>query len=129
MADLTGIGEVAGLARDVVNKIWPDKSDQEKMELAGAIAAVQGQIDTNKAEAANPSLFVSGWRPSVGWVCSGALAFQMILAPMIQWGAVFVGKTVVLPPLDTGTLIGLLMSLLGLGGMRTIERLNGVNRK
>ena len=58
--DLTGVGAVADLASTVVNKIWPDKTEQEKQQLAAALAIVQGQLDANKAEAASSSAFTSG---------------------------------------------------------------------
>lgn len=127
--DITGIGAVSDLIRTGIDKIWPDKSEAERAQATLLLAQVQGQIDTNKAEAASSSVFVAGWRPSVGWVCSAALAWQLILAPSIQWGATIYGKPVVLPPLDTETLISLLFALLGIGGMRTVEKLNGVASK
>ena len=55
------------LATTVINKIWPDKSAAEAAQLAAAVALVQGQMDVNKAEAASPNAFTSGWRPAIGW--------------------------------------------------------------
>jgi len=61
------------LANSIVGKIWPDKSAQEQQQLAAALALIQGQMEINKTEAANPSVFVSGWRPFIGWyVAPGA---------------------------------------------------------
>lgn len=120
----------------VIDRLWPDptqanaaKLELFKLQQQGELAEIAGQLEINKVEAASSSLFVSGWRPSVGWVCSAALAWQLILAPSIQWGAAIYGKPVALPPLDTGTLISLLFALLGIGGMRTVEKLNGVASK
>ena len=127
--DAIGVGAVADLIKTGIEKIWPDKSEAERAQAVLLLTQIQGQIDIDKAEAANSSIFVAGWRPSVGWVCSAALAWQLILAPSIQWGATLLGKPVMLPPLDTGTLVSLLMALLGLGGMRTVEKLNGVAAK
>ena len=70
------MNEVAELINTAINKIWPDKTEAEKQQLAAAVMVVQGQIDTNKVEAANPSIFVSGWRPFVGWVCGAACAWN-----------------------------------------------------
>lgn len=114
-----------GLAETIIGKIWPDKSAQEQAQLAAAVALVQGQLDINKAEAANPSPFTSGWRPGIGWVCVGALAFQYILRPAIQWVAiVFNHPLPTLPGIDDN-LWQLMLGMLGLGGLRTYEKVVG----
>jgi len=118
--DITGVGEVANLATTVVNKIWPDKSEEEKQQLAAAVQLVQGQLDINKAEATNPNMFTSGWRPYIGWVCGTGLGYQFLIYPVL---VAFIPKIV---QLDMGTLLTLLLGMLGLGGMRTFEKLNGV---
>lgn len=117
------------LANTVVKTIWPDKSQEERDQLAAALALVQGQMDINKAEAGSSSVFVAGARPFIMWVCGIGLAMQFLVSPLLQWGAAMFGKTVILPPLDMGTLLTLLLGMLGLGGMRTFEKLNGVARK
>lgn len=116
------------LANTVVNKIWPDKSEEERAQLAAAVSIVQGQLEVNKAEASNPSVFVSGARPFIMWICGVGLAMQFLVSPLLQWGAAMFGKVVVLPPLDMGTLLTLLLGMLGLGGMRTFEKFKGVAR-
>lgn len=120
--DVAGVGAVAELATSVVNRLWPDKSEAEKQQLAAAIAVVQGQLEINKVEAANPNLFVSGWRPYIGWICGTGLAYQFLVYPIL---IAFVPKIV---QLDMGTLLTLLGGLLGLGAMRTVEKLNGVTK-
>lgn len=111
------------LASTVVNKIWPDKSEQERAELAGALAIIQGQLDINKEEAKNPNLFVSGWRPFVGWMCGSGLGYNVLIYPVaIAWFPK-------LQQADMGTLMTLLLALLGMGGMRMYEKLNGVAAK
>ena len=114
------------LANTVVNKLWPDKSEEERAQLAAAVSIVQGQLEVNKAEASNPSVFVSGARPFIMWICGVGLAMQFLVSPLLQWGAAMFGKAVVLPPLDMGTLLTLLLGMLGLGGMRTFEKFKGV---
>ena len=89
--DVAGIGAVADLATTVVNKIWPDKSEQERQQLASALAIVQGQLDANKVEAASSSVWTSGWRPGVGWICVAALAMQYVARPLISWIAAVSG--------------------------------------
>ena len=82
--DLTGLGGVAELASTVIEKIWPDKTEQEKQQLAAAVSLVQGQMEVNRTEAQHPSLFVAGWRPAIGWVCALALAYHFAMRPVIE---------------------------------------------
>lgn len=123
--DITGIGAVADLASTVVNKIFPDKTDQERAQLAAAVQIVQGQLDINKAEAASASVFTSGWRPAIGWCCAAALVLQYLARPMLQWVGVVSGHDwPTLPGIDDN-LWQLMLGMLGLGGLRTIERVKG----
>lgn len=114
------------LATTAINKIWPDKSEQERQQLAAAVALVQGQLEINKAEAASPNAFTSGWRPAIGWVCAAALACQYIVRPALEWAGVVSGHP--LPPLPgiDANLWELLTAMLGLGSLRTFEKVKGV---
>ena len=124
--DATGIGAVADLASTVISRLWPDKTEQERAQLAAALTIVQGQLDANRAEAASPSAFTSGWRPGVGWVCVAALACQYIARPLVQWGGIVSGHPLPdLPGIDDN-LWQLMLGLLGLGGLRTYEKVQGV---
>lgn len=130
---LTGIGEIATAVKGVVDKFLPDKSEEEKNKLALELAQLQfdqvltqAQTDTNKAEAGNASVFVAGWRPFIGWVCGGAFAWTFILAPFISYAAKLAGNPVELPNLDLSQLSPVLMGMLGLGAMRTVEKVNGI---
>ena len=126
--DVTGVGAVADLANTVIGRLWPNKSEQERAQMAAALTIVQGQLDTNRAEAASPSVFVAGWRPAVGWVCVAALACQYVARPLLQWaGAVSGHPMPVLPGIDD-TLWQLLLGMLGLGGLRSYEKARGVAR-
>lgn len=127
--DITGIGSVADLANTVIGRIWPDKSEQEKQQIAAAVMVVQGQIDTNKAEAANPSVFVSGWRPAIGWVCGAGCAWNWIGVPVVAAAGAFFGHPVQIAPADIGEMMPILLGMLGLGGLRTVEKINGVAAK
>lgn len=114
------------LASTVINKIWPDKSAAEAAQLAAAVALVQGQMDVNRAEAASPNAFTSGWRPAIGWVCGLALLFQYILRPLLMWYGVITGhQWPPLPGIDDN-LWQLMLGMLGLGGLRTFEKTKGV---
>lgn len=123
--DITGIGSVADLVNTAIQKIWPDKTEQEKQQLAAAVMVVQGQLEINKTEAANPSLFVSGWRPAIGWVCGAACAWNWVGLPVMKAVLLAVGYQLALAPADIGEMMPVLLGTLGLGGLRTIEKLNG----
>jgi hypothetical protein len=115
------------LATTVINKLWPDKSAQEAAQLAAAVAIVQGQIDTNKAEAASGSAFTSGWRPFVGWVCGSALAYTYLLYPLLTWACTVWAPQIKPPTLgNDGMLYELLFGMLGMGALRTFEKVKGV---
>lgn len=126
MADLTGLGAVADLANTVIGRLFPDKTEQERQQLAAALTIVQGQLDTNKAEAASGSAFTSSWRPAIGWVCALALFFQYIGRPVLMWVGLVTGhQWPPLPGIDEN-LWELMLGMLGLGGLRTVEKVKKV---
>jgi len=108
-------------------QLTAENIDLEKAQLAAQVAAMQGQLDIDKQEASSVSIWVSGWRPAVGWVCASALAWEFVLKPFLVFGLIATHHPPMtpLPVLDTATLVaGLLAPLLGLGGMRTFEKVN-----
>lgn len=129
----------------VIEKLFPDPNVaaeakfklldlQQKGELAWLDADVKlavGQMEVNKVEAADPSWFKSGWRPFVGWTCGAAFAYSYVLLPFLEffvylWAdPVTVAQMKLLPKLDITTMLPVLFGMLGLGGMRTAERLQG----
>lgn len=126
----------------VLNKIIPDANARQaaQEQITAALIAQQGavqqaiaeaakaQAEVNLKEAESPSIFVAGWRPFVGWVCGVGCAYAFILQPALNaissWG-----HWPLPPSLDTSSMLGLLMGLLGLGGMRTLEKVQGVDRQ
>jgi len=78
------------------------------------------QVELNKIEAQHRSVFVSGWRPFIGWVCGIGLVFFFLINPIVQWTT---GETG--PSLPMDYVINLVYALLGLGSLRTVEKLNG----
>jgi hypothetical protein len=126
------IGPVTGL----LDKFVEDKD--EKNRLAAEISTMAdrhaqelalAQVAINKEEAKHRSIFVSGWRPFVGWTCGIALAYHFVLQPLILFGVTVAG--VELPPLpsfDMGSLMTVLMGMLGLGGLRTYEKQKGLTK-
>lgn len=123
----------------IVEKVIPDPqaaadAKLRVMELAqkGELAVLDaemklalGQIEVNKAEATT-DMFRGGWRPAVGWVCVAGLGYQFVLQPVLPWVVALFGAQVPpLPAIDNETLLVLLTGMLGLGGLRTIERVKG----
>ena len=116
----------------ILDKFVVDKDLKVKLqhELESAInSANLAQIELNKVEAAHISVFVAGWRPSCGWVCSIALAYHFIFSPLLQFGFALAGFEQKLPDFDFSQLSTILMGLLGLGGLRTFEKMKGVASK
>ena len=97
-------------------------AERHAQELAKA------QIEVNKTEAAHRSLFVSGWRPAVGWTCCLGLASNYLLIPMANFALALADSTIEVPVLDLSTMMPVLMGMLGLGALRTTEKVKGVNR-
>lgn len=97
------------------------QADLEELKLA--VQADQMQADINKIEAASEDRFVSGWRPFIGWVCGVAFAYHFVLQPFLAFGLSAAGKTVTLPVFDMDALATVLMGMLGLGGLRTVEKI------
>jgi hypothetical protein len=102
-------------------------ADFEMAELLAATQANQMQADVNKVEAANGSTFVAGWRPFIGWICGCALAFQFIIRPLLTWIVALLNHPAVVPALDMGDLITVLLGMLGLGAMRSYDKKNGTS--
>lgn len=121
----------------VIDRLVPDKNGraEAKDELNRALvdaanAALLGQIEVNKVEASNPSVFVSGWRPACGWICGGALGYNFILQPILVYGLLMYDPSLVAPPsADLAQLMPVLLGMLGLGGLRTYEKNAGVARQ
>ncbi len=81
------------------------------------------QIELNKIEAKHTSIFVSGWRPFIGWICGSALAYNFIIQPLIIYIAQLFEKNIVPPELNIGELISILLAMLGMYGTRTYEKI------
>jgi hypothetical protein len=112
----------------VVNKLFPDKSEQERAQLAAAMSIIQGQLDINKAEAGSMSVFTSGWRPFIGWVCGLGCAWNWIGLPVGKFIMALAGfGAIQLFQADLGEMMPLLMGMLGLGALRTVEKIKGVS--
>jgi hypothetical protein len=125
-----------GPVTSIIDKIVPDKDQAAKLahEIATmsekmANEQVLAQLEVNKAEAASGSLFKGGWRPSIGWICGLALLWSFILQPFLVFFLLVFG--VDLPPLPevgTADLMPILLGMLGLGGLRSYEKVQKVTK-
>ncbi len=91
---------------------------------------VQSQLDINKIEASNEKLFVSGWRPAIGWICGLAFATNYVIVPLTVFLCAIFGHPLSdVPTFDMGELTPVLLGMLGLGGLRTFEKVKGIKGK
>lgn len=127
------IGTILDAIKGPLDKLIPDKNARKKfdheleMEMLRAGLA---QMEINKTEARHPSIFVAGWRPFVGWICGLSLAWHFLGYDIANWLRLAFFPAAPAPPALNGTetLVTVLMSMLGLGGLRTVEKLKGVSR-
>lgn len=140
--DITGIGAVMDFGGKIIDRIWPDpaaaataKLELFKAQQAGEFKEMEmvfdnakAQLAVNTAEASNSNVFVSGWRPFIGWTCGAAFAYKFVLAPMLVFGLAIAGKVYNLPQIDLTDMLPILIGMLGLGGMRTYEKVKGVSK-
>ena len=126
------IGPVAGL----LDKFIPDKDKANALahEIATmsqkhAQESVLAQLEVNKVEASSSSLFVSGWRPAVGWVCVLGMAGNFIIIPLANFVLALSDSNITIPLVDTATMMPVLMGMLGLGAMRSAEKIKKVSRE
>jgi hypothetical protein len=124
---VTALFEIGG---KVLDRVLPDPAQQAaaklelmKLQQNGELTQIAGQMEINKVEAASSSIFVSGWRPAIGWICGAGFAVQFVIGPLAEWGSSLAGHPVKFPQMDTGTMMPLLLGMLGLGGLRTAEKL------
>ena len=131
MLDLL-VGPIAKL----LDKVIPDADERNRLAFEISTLAekqaheiAKSQIEVNKAEASNHSIFVSGWRPMVGWVCCAGLAANYLLVPVCNFILTITESPITVPPLDLSEMMPVLLGMLGLGGLRTYEKTKDVARK
>ena len=143
--DLTGLGAVFDFGSKVLERIIPDPAKRleaqtalaqlqqsgELAKLAAETDLLKGQLEINKVEAASSSRFISGWRPFLGWTCGFAYAYSYVVMPFLEffvflWGSSeTVAQIKQLPKLDLAAMLPLLAGMLGIAGMRTVEKVKG----
>lgn len=127
-------GVFQGVVKPVLDKMLPDAQQRLEAEMLFYKQAHEvnlGQIEINKEEAKHSSIYVAGWRPFIGWVCGGSLAYAIILYSFLNWIIELVAVTqgVTLPALpkpDTGITLDIVLAMLGFGGLRSWEKAKGI---
>lgn len=123
----------------LIERLWPNPEQRDaaklellKMQQTGELAQLaaetdiaKAQIAVNQVEAQSPDRFVSGWRPFIGWVCGVAFAYHYVAQPFLAFLFAAADHVVQLPAFDMGDLLTVLLGILGLGGMRTFEKVKG----
>lgn len=129
-------GGVVDKVVDLVKDFQDKKLSRDELEFKlSTLAETQAQelklaqITVNRQEAAHESLFVAGWRPALGWICGLGFFVNFLVAPIGTFIASILGSTVVFPMADLSTMIPIILGMLGLGGLRTIEKTKGVSRE
>jgi hypothetical protein len=119
----------------LLDKIIPDpqaaaaaKMEMFRLQQTGELAQITGQLEINKSEAQSSSVFVSGWRPFIGWVCGAAFAWNWIGLPMAKVALGLAGYVMELAPADLSEMMPVLLGMLGLSVMRTVEKIKDVAR-
>lgn len=130
MAAFDPVTAVTNVVGQVIDRVWPDpaqaaaaKLQLMQLQQTGELTAITGQMDINKVEAGSESLFVSGGRPFIIWVCGAAFAWNWVGLPLAKFGMMVIGHPVVMQAADMSEMMPVLMGLLGLGGMRTWEKI------
>lgn len=115
----------------VLGAVLPDPARRQEVVLTvlGQLQASDlAQMKVNEAEAGHGSMFVAGWRPFIGWCCGVSLAFQYVAAPLSVWGGSLIGHPLPMPPALDQVLWELMFGILGMGALRSFEKIKGVAR-
>ncbi len=130
------LGDLIGAGIKIIDKLIPDpaakaqaqlamlqlQQAQEFKEIDSQLQMAQMQADINKQEAGSQSLFVAGWRPAIGWVCGLIFFANYVGVPLLAW----LSPLLDIPPpprLEMGEVLPVLLGMLGLGGLRTAEKI------
>jgi hypothetical protein len=129
------LGPLFELGKGIIDRVFPDPAKKAEAELellklaqSGDLQVILAQLAINAKEAESSSVFVAGWRPFVGWTCGFGLLYATIIHNLLEWVSVI--KSWPIPPaVDTDTLLYVLGALLGIAGLRTVEKVKNINSK
>lgn len=118
----------------IIDELFTTKEEKATARMALYELEQRGvfaQIAVNTEEAKSANMFVAGWRPAIGWVCGTAFAMNFVILPLIRCVAIYVGEANginvdlgALPVLDMSEMMPVLFGMLGIGGLRTYEKIN-----
>lgn len=137
---MSGLLALIPLIGSVLDKVLPDATAAadaklkmvemvqrgELAELEAAKSLAMGQIDVNREEAKHTSVFVAGWRPFIGWTCGAAFCFKFVAGPLAAFVLTAFGNPIQMPVMEFGELLPVLLGMLGIGALRTVEKVKGV---
>ena len=125
------IAPIFELGKSMLERWFPDPEKKAQAEREFMLLMqeqdfrkVIAQLQVNAAEAASPHMFVAGWRPAVGWCCAVGFLWATIGQPVLSWVATAKGWPAP-PAIDTEILLYVLGGMLGLGGLRSVEKIKG----
>jgi hypothetical protein len=127
------LGGVGQLAKDIRQAITGDLPAEKQAEITQKLmelenSAMAAQTTINLEEAKSEHLFVSGWRPFIGWTCGAGLAYVSVIEPFLSWIARLCGSTVIFPVIDTTITMQVLIGMLGLGAYRSYDKKNATGK-
>ncbi len=126
------IGPIVSKLVDLIPDPNARKKAKEEFErdLLGAVTqASNAQAKINQVEAAHKSVFVAGWRPFIGWICGVGILWAFVAQPIVVWYLAISGSNLTVPDINTDGLYQLVLAMLGMGGLRTLEKIKGVSRE
>lgn len=124
-----GVADAVAAGLKIIDKFVPDPADRARAETAlraDLLQWDQGQVAVNIEEAKHQHIFVAGWRPALGWTCAAAFALIYVVGPLVTWISTMMGNPIPLPSFNIEALMSLTLGMVGLGGLRTLEKVKGV---
>ncbi len=126
-----GVKDAVGAVGSVFDDLFTSEEERAKAQFVLERLRQQPhrlQAEINKIEAAHRTVFVAGWRPFIGWVCGLGFLWAFPGHPLFEWIVALSGSGVPTPAINTDHLMELVLALLGLGGLRTAEKIAGRTR-
>lgn len=128
------LGPIFEIGKTLIDRWMPDPEKKREAELElmrmaadGELKQVIAQLEINAREAQHASVFVAGWRPFFGWAGGLGFVYATVGQPILAWVAGIKGWPVP-PELNLDLLWVVVTGMLGIGGLRSLEKVKGVTR-
>lgn len=122
------------LGKGIIDRLFPDPEKKAAAELEllkmtqdGDLKKIVGQLEINAKEAQHPSVFVAGWRPFFGWAGGAGFVYAVIGQPLLAWIATVKGWPMP-PDINIDLLWVVVTGMLGIGTLRSVEKVKGASR-